>query len=103
MMKKMSVAISAGVVLLASSLVLADGHGKFTKAWDEAEAARKAVGELGHEWTETKKLLKKAKDAHKDGKEEKAMKLVARALEQANDGIAQHKREASNWMARVPK
>jgi len=102
MIRTFSLAL-AGAALIASSLALADGHGKFTKAWEEADAARKAAAEVGHEWNETGKLLKQAKKAQKDGKSDKAMKLVAQALAQGNAAIAQHKREASAWLSRVPQ
>jgi len=87
-------------LLLSSTLVLADD---FSMKWDEAEAKRVEAAELGYEWRDTNKLLKSAKKESEAGNTEKAMTLVAQALEQSNDAIAQSQREKELWASRVPK
>lgn len=75
----------------------------FDAAYAAADKKRAEAAAIDYEWINTGKLLKKAKQAQAEGKTEKAMKLVAQALEQANDAIAQAERESSQWQARVPK
>ena len=75
----------------------------FAMKWDEAEAKRVEAAELGYEWRDTGKLLKSAKSESEEGNADKAMALVAQALEQSKDAIAQSQREKENWAARVPK
>jgi len=53
----------------------------------EAEAANKAANAAGFEWRDTGKLLKYAKKALADGKDDKAVLLANKAKRQA--GIAQ--------------
>lgn len=87
-------------LLQISPLVLADD---FAMKWDEAEAKRVEAAELGYEWRDTGKILKSAKSESEAGNTESAMKLVAQALEQSADAIAQYQREKESWAARVPK
>ena len=75
----------------------------FSMKWEEADAKRKHAAELGYEWRDTRKLLKSAKKESEAGNSEKAMALVAQALEQSLDAIAQSEREKQNWAARVPE
>lgn len=100
MIKKTVVMLVTAVAFSCGSLVMADD---FTAAWDAAEAKRKAAAEVGYEWRDTKKMLKKAKEEAEAGNTEAAMKLVARAHEESEDAIAQQAREASLWQARVPQ
>lgn len=92
-------------LLFTASTIQAAHHesGDFDAAWAAADKKRAEAAALDYEWINTGKLLKKAKEANAKGKTEKAMKLVAKALEQANDAIAQAERESSQWQARVPK
>ena len=76
---------------------------EFTAAWDAADAARKDAASVGYEWRDTGKILGKAKAAADEGDMDKAMKLVASAQEQSEDAMAQQKREADLWQARVPQ
>ena len=48
-------------------------------------------------------MLKQAKEAAEGGDMDAAMKLVAKAQEQAEDALAQGEREANLWQARVPQ
>jgi len=77
--------------------------GDFAKAYAEADEMRKQAASMGYEWRDTGKLLKSADKANKAGKGDKAMSLVAKALEQSKDAIAQAKREGELWASRVPK
>jgi hypothetical protein len=75
----------------------------FDEAWAEADKLRTDAAAVNHEWTGARKLLKKAKEAQAKGDSDKAMKLVAKALEQSKDALAQHEREKEGWKSRVPK
>ncbi len=76
---------------------------EFEASWKAADEQRQAAAKLGFEWRDTKKLLKKAKAANEAGENEEAVKLVAKAHEQASDAVAQHEREGGLWQARVPQ
>jgi len=100
MLEKTLVSATAGLALLAMSVSYSDD---FTTAWEAADRARKAAGMVGYEWRDTGKMLKRAKKAAEGGDMAKAMKLVAKAHEQAEDAVAQEARESRLWMARVPQ
>ena len=87
---------AAGVVG-ASEPTAAD----FNKAFADANDARKMAGELGHEWRDTAKILKKAQETAAAGDLKKAMELVAEAKLQGEAGIVQAKRESALWEGRV--
>ena len=112
MLKKRLVSLTASKLSLALVLSLVVGLGAvpmqssaddFTAAWEAADAQRKQAAKLGFQWRDTRKMLKNAKKAYEGGDADKAMKLVERAHEQANDAIAQQERESTLWQARVPK
>ena len=86
--------------LVVSTAIAGDD---FTNTWQEADTKRKAAGKLGAEWRDTGKTLKKAKAEAEAGNLKNAMKLVAKAHEEADDAIAQHGRESTLWAARVPQ
>ncbi len=73
----------------------------FNQAFTEANEARKMAGELGHEWRDTAKILKKAQETAQSGDLKKAMELVAQAKLQGEAGIVQGQRESSLWEGRV--
>ncbi|MGH1540293.1 MAG: hypothetical protein ACRBHB_07715 [Arenicella sp.] len=75
----------------------------FEKAWADADKLRQDAAAVQHEWTGAKKLLASAKEANEKGDSDKAMKLVAKALEQSKDALAQYEREKEAWKNRVPK
>ncbi len=60
-----------------------------------AEAARKKAASVGGEWRDIKKILKKAKKAHKAGNDAKCLKLATKARRQGELGYAQALREAA--------
>ncbi len=101
MLKKLiSLPIAATFLVSCASV---SSNDDFATAWEAADAKRKEAAAIGYEWRDTKKFLKKAKAEHEAGNTEAAMKLVARALEEAEDGIAQQAREADLWAQRVIK
>ncbi len=73
----------------------------FNKAFVEANEARKMAGQMGHEWRDTAKMLRKAQETAQSGDLEAAMKLVAEAKLQGEAGIVQAQRENSLWEGRV--
>ena len=75
----------------------------FNAAWEAADAKRAEAGKAGFEWRDTAKMLSQAKEAAEGGDMDAAMKLVAKAHEQSEDALAQGKREANLWQARVPQ
>ena len=75
----------------------------FATAWAEADAKRKEAAGVGYEWRDTGKMLKKAKEEHEAGNTDAAMKLVAQAMEESTDAIAQYERETTAWASRVPQ
>jgi len=72
-------------------------------ACDAADTARKAAAEVGMEWRDIKKSVKKARKMIEDGDIDKAIKMCEQAAWQGEAGIAQSEMEKKNWMARVPK
>ena len=94
-----STTLIAGLIFSSSTLLAED----FATKWEEADAKRSEAAELGYEWRDTGKILKSAKKESEAGNSEEAMKLVAQALEQSNDAIAQAQREKENWGTRVPQ
>ena len=100
------ISIVASALLLAgvmTGLPAAFAGDDFAAAWDAADAKRKEASTIGYEWRDTGKMLKEAKTEAEAGNKEKAMKLVAKAMEQSADAIAQEARESELWAARVPQ
>lgn len=95
--------IIPGAALMALLSIQTGAAEDFATAWDAADASRQEAAALGFEWRDTGKFLKQAKQAATDGDLEKAMKLVAKAHEQADDAVAQARRESNLWRARVPQ
>ena len=91
------------LLLFAGYSVLATGSEDFKADWQAADTKRQEASALGYEWKDTKKILKRARKAAEAGENEKAMELVAKALEQSEDAIAQQAREARLWINRVPQ
>jgi hypothetical protein len=63
----------ATLVLSLSSVVLAGGAEDAIKA---AKAAQKEAAAVGFEWRDMGKMIKKAEEAAKDGKADKAIKIA---------------------------
>ncbi len=100
-MLKKNLAIAIATLVLASGCATAGSD--FTTAWEAADAKRKEAAAIGYEWRDTGKFLDQAKKAADAGDNEKAMKLVSKALEESSDAIAQHDRETTAWESRVPQ
>lgn len=99
-MKKYMISGLLTLMFVAGSVLAND---EFETAWQAADDKRKEAASVKSEWRDTKKMLAKAKQVAEQGDMETAMKLVAMAHEQANDGIAQAEREAVMWVTRVPR
>ncbi len=99
-MTKYLIAILLTLTFTISGISIASD---FDAAWEAADNKRKEAASMQTEWRDTKKILKKAKEAAENGDMEMAMNLVAIAHEQATDGIEQAKREAIMWVTRVPR
>lgn len=69
----------ASLILAFSSNVFADGAMEAIKA---AKAAQKEASELGFEWRDMGKTIKKAEKAAAAGKEKKAIKLANKIAKQ---------------------
>ena len=98
--KMLKTSVIAGAMLLAGLPMapqISYAGDDFAAAWDAADAKRKEAAAVGYEWRDTGKTLKKAKTEAEAGNMEKAMKLVAKALEEANDAIVQEARESKLW------
>lgn len=86
-MRLSSVCTAAALAMtLAAGQAYADAA--FDKAYKEAEAAKKKAASVGGEWRDIGKFLKKAKKLVKEDKA-KAMKLVAKAKFQGEEGYKQ--------------
>ena len=91
-MKHASVAALAfGLVLSTSVFASAD------KAISNAESARQAAIQVGYEWRDTAKLIKKAKELAKAGKTEQAMALAKKAEQQSLNAVAQYQSEKQRF------
>lgn len=62
-----------------------------------AEKARKAAAEVGYEWRDTAKMIKKAKELAAQGKPEEAIKMANKAEEQGKDALAQYRKEVQRY------
>ena len=74
---------------------------EFVAAFKAANEARKKAATLGHEWRDTAKLLRSAKQAFENGDLDKAKALVANAQLQGEQAIIQAERESKLWEGRV--
>jgi len=108
-LKEMMMKLMVRIVLIGSAALAIAGVAQateptveqFNAAFMEANEARKMAGEMGHEWRDTAKILKKAQETAESGDLEKALELVAQAQFQGEAGVVQAEREASLWEGRV--
>ena len=91
----------AAYAIVGSALAAEPTVEEFNAAFTKANETRKMAGELGHEWRDTAKILKSAQENAEKGELAKAMKLVAEAQLQAEQGIVQANREQSLWVSRI--
>ena len=101
MNKKLASVVAA--VVMATNASFATASEDFAASWDAADAKRQEAEAVGYEWRDTGKFLKAAKAEAEAGNDEKAMQLVARAMEESVDALAQAERESKLWESRVPK
>ena len=103
---KLIKSIARGIASLALGLCtasMAADQSDFEARWNEANEKRKAAAAINYEWRDTAEFLETAKKEQVAGNHTAAMALVAQALEQSNDALAQAEREKYLWQARVPK
>ncbi len=95
-------ATAAMTVTIATPVVAADADAA-NAACDSADTARKAAAQVGMEWRDIKKSIKKARKMVEKGDFEKAIELCEKATFQGEAGVTQAEMEKQNWMSRVPK
>lgn len=87
--------VAATTALLFSTATFAAGQADFDKAYASAEAAVKKAASMKNEWRDSGKLLKKAKEAAKAGKLDKAISLAKAAEFQGKTGQQQAMAQAN--------
>ncbi len=91
------------MVMLLPTLANSTDTQRFDAVYAAATAARKHAAALGHEWRDTRKLLKKAKAAAKSGDFETAVQLAEQARFQSERAVEQAEEQAKIWQDAVPK
>ncbi len=86
--KNLSIISVLGACLLAPVLAQA---GTYEEAVKEAKLSIDNAKALNYEWRDSRKFLKKADKLYKEGKTEKAMKLVKKAKMQGDLAVTQAK------------
>ena len=81
----------------------ADDAATFEAAYEAGEAARKAAAEVGFEWRDTKRMLRRAKKLAEKGEYAKAIKLANQARRQGELGVMQAREQEKAWKAAVVK
>jgi ParB-like chromosome segregation protein Spo0J len=90
--KVFSLSLLAGILCCGmTTIALGDevSAAKVQKLIDAADAARKQAAEVGGEWRDTSKMIKKAKDLLKKGEFVEAAKLANKAAKQGHLGYEQ--------------
>ena len=99
--------LAISMVVLAASTwtprVMAGDAATFEAAYEAADAARMAAAEVGFEWRDTKKMLRKAKKLAENGKYEQAIALADQARRQGESGVLQAAEQEKTWQSRVLK
>lgn len=96
-------------VMGASLLVACAGNAaaadekSFNAAYQAAESARKEAASMKHEWRDTAKMLKQAKETAAKGDYAAAEKIADKARMQSENAIAQAKEQEQAWQAAVVK
>lgn len=91
----MKKALVFAAMVLTLGVTGAAYSGDFEDTVAKAEAAMKEAKKANFLWRDTGKILKKAKEAHKKGDTEAAMKGAKKALMQAKLAIQQSKDQAN--------
>jgi LPS sulfotransferase NodH len=87
MLRKPLAALAFGLILSTSV------HASADKAIKKAETARQSAAQIGYEWRDTAKLIKKAKELAAAGKSKQAVALAKKAKKQSQDAIDQYHSE----------
>lgn len=74
-----------------------DDKAKSSQIIKEAKTAYKQVVKLNNAWRDTKKLIKKASEAHSKKNYKKSISLANEALNQSEMAIEQHNRQKDNY------
>ena len=93
----------SALLLLPCSSLAAETAATFQAAYDAADAARKKAASVGHEWRDTRKMLKKAKSLAEKGDFDKAVSLANAAKFQGEQAVEQAELQAKIWQDAVPK
>lgn len=102
-LRHICIAVVAAVTVSIAAPVAAADVDAATAACDAADTARKAAAEVGMEWRDIRKSIKKARKMIEKGETEDAIKVCDLAVFQSEAGVAQAEKEKNSWMGRVPK
>ncbi len=91
MYRKALAGLALGFILSTPAFASAE------KAIENAESARQAAIQVGYEWRDTAKLIKKAKELARAGKEQQAVDLAKKAEKQSLDAVAQYQSEKQRF------
>ena len=98
-----AVAVAAFLAASAGNHASAADAAAFEAAYEAGDAARKAAAEVGFEWRDTKKMLRRARKLAEKGEYEKAVALADRARRQGESGVLQAEEQETAWKAMVLK
>lgn len=93
---KAPIGLLATTLLLATPVAFAGGSSPVEDALADAHAATKRAADVGYEWRDTGKILKKAEQAATAGNDDQAIALARKAEEQSKDAYAQYQRYYKN-------
>ena len=91
--------VSLFMVLMPISTIDANQFDEQTssKIIQQAEKNYKKVLKVKNAWRDTKKIIKKAKKAHKEKDFKKSVTLARKALNEANMAYEQYKKQKDNY------
>jgi len=92
-MKLTSKIVALSCTLLFSNFAIASTD----DAIAAAEKARQAAADVGYEWRDTAKMIKKAKELAAKGNSDEAIKLAKRAEEEGIDALKQYQSELKRF------
>ena len=98
--RRIAALVCAAALCSTGSNALAD-EASYKSAMESALAAQKKAKNVGYEWRDTRKLIKKAKSLAKKGEFDKAEKLANRATFQGNAAHAQAQLQEQQWQSFV--
>ena len=90
--------ITLALILIVNPVFAGDNDKvKSSQIIKEAKTVYKEVVKLNNAWRDTKKLIKKAIEAHSKKNYEKSISLANQALNQSKMAIEQHNRQKDNY------